>query len=213
MNSQGQELINKIAQKGIPDTWQRFGHMLSKDSAISTLIVEAVEEARGEKTLDSQEKVLHLFDQKLKNLGEARRLVQTVLKKYDVAGTWEKLDAALTKLDTESLIDALEKDFGLHPFPVVLESLKANWKYMRKHGVRNFYEMTDEYLAKVEQITRNARISFQDEIRTGSVEPYWLIHSDLVSIEVPCHCDTCRITITPIILLMEERLEEQYITV
>ena len=213
MNSQGQELINRIAQKGIPDTWQRFGHMLSKDSAISTFIVEAVEEARSEKTPESRERVSHLFDQKLENLAEARNLVRTVLQEYDAAGTWEKLDAALTRMDTESLIEVLEKDFGLHPFPVVLESLKANWKYMREHGVRSFYVMTDEYLAKVERITSNARTSFQDEMRTGSIEPYWLIHVDLVSIEVPCHCDVCRITITPIILLMEEQLEEQYLTV
>lgn len=211
MNSQGQNLINKIAQKGIPDTWQRFGHMLSKDSAISTFIVEAVEEARGEKTPESQEKVFNLFKKKLKNLAEARALLHTVLPEYDAAGLWEKLDTALSKLDTESLLEVLEKDFGLHPFPVVLESLKANWKYMRENGVRTFYEMTDDYLAKIEQITRNACISFQDEIRTGSIEPYWLIHADLASIEVPCHCDVCRITITPIILLMEEQLQEQYV--
>ncbi|KYK29824.1 MAG: hypothetical protein HXS48_10790 [Theionarchaea archaeon] len=213
MNSQGQRLINKIAQKGIPDTWQRFGHMLSRDSAISTFIVEAVEEARRERTPESQEKVFTLFERKLKNLAEARNLISNVLPEYDAAHTWENLDAALSRLDTESLIEVLEKDFGLHPYPVVLESLKANWKYMRENGVRAFYEMTDEYLAKVEQITINARTSFQDEIRTGSTEPYWLIHVDLVSIEVPCHCDTCRITITPIILLMEEQLEEQYVTV
>ena len=78
MNSQGQELINKIAQKGIPNTWQRFGHMLSKDSAISTFIVEAVEEARQERTSESEERVLRLFEDKLGNLTEARNLIDAV---------------------------------------------------------------------------------------------------------------------------------------
>lgn len=208
MTSQAQSIYNKIAQKGIPDTWQIFGHMLSKDSAISTFIVEAVEEARHERSPESQQKVLNLFEKKLKNLDDARSLLHTVLPEYDAAGLWDNLDAALRRLESESLLKILEKDFGLHPFPVVLESLKANWKYMRENGVRAFYVMTDEYLAKVEKITRNALTSFKDEVRTGSTEPYWLIHVDLVSIEVPCHCDVCRYTVTPIIMLMKEQLQK-----
>lgn len=191
-------MIKLISQHGIPGPWQKFGMMLSKDGAISNNIVHTIE------SRDTRESVLQLFDYKLENLANARNLLRDVVKEYDINGTWEKLNAALPKIDFKDIYEALTKDFGLHPFPAVLKSLKFNWEFMKKHGVRAFYEMTDEYLKKVEQVSRNAKRSFQNESDIGSIkQPYWLIHMDLVSIEVGMHCDVCRMSIAPILLMAE----------
>lgn len=205
INTQGQKIIALVKQQGFPAPWQNFGSRLSKDGSLSTSIVEKVFESRRKGTSESQEKVRSLFNQKLDNLTEARDLLKILMAEYDSTNTWEKLDATIKSLEIHSLVDALQEDFGFHPFPIVLESLKFNWGYMKDNGVRSFYEMTNDYLTKIETLTQDAKKAYQKEVETGSVEPYWLFQMDLASIEVPTHCDVCRMSITPLILLTQEQ--------
>lgn len=210
METQGQKVLSLITQRVIPDPWQNFEMKLLKDGAISTNIVQGVFMVCKRGTPETQKRALLLFDEKLENLAEAQNLLRNLMQEYDSTGTWEKLDATMQTIDIESLLVALRKDFGLHPFPDVLKSLKFNWNFMRKDGVRAFYVMTDEYLTKIENITKSAKQSFQKETETNLVEPYWLFHMDLASIEVPAHCDVCRMTITAVILLTQEQNIQQH---
>lgn len=106
-------------------------------------------------------------------------------------------------VNIDEVIDFLRSDFALYPYPVVLESLRFNWKYMKENGIRQFYIMTQEYLEKVKGVTQEAKSAFGDEVMTKLSKPYWLLRSDLISIEVPMHCDVCRVTISVIIAARE----------
>lgn len=93
-------------------------------------------------------------------------------------------------------IDELRPHFGFHPFPIVLESFKFNINYIKENGFRAFYTMTDNYLVQIEELTRNGRASFEAGEGAEQFPPFWLFKLDLNSIEVPTHCDVCRIVIT-----------------
>ncbi len=187
--------LDIIKGYGIPDPWQKFGTLLSKDGSLSTQLVEAVAAVRTKQDVTSQMHATQLFERKLENLAAARSLLRETMDRYDTEGTWEKLDAALKDFEVSEAIGVLSEDFAIHPFPVVLKSLEFNWNYMKQHGIRRFYEMTDQYLSQIKEVTENASAAFRDEAVTGIVKPYWLIRADLLSIEVPTHCDVCRLTI------------------
>lgn len=201
--SRAEGIIGLIMERGIPHPWQTFGMMLSKDGSLSTQIVAAIYEMRESKEETAQTRALHLFDEKMKNLQTARSFLKKVTCEYDRENTWEALTETLRDTDVAEILQLLEKDFALHPFPVILESLKFNWQYMRDHGVREFYVMTDGYLEKMEQVTATAKDAFEEEIQTKMVEPYWLIRTDLLSIETPTHCDVCRLTIAVVLAARE----------
>lgn len=64
-----------IAERGIPDHWQRLGWVLAYDGALSTNLVRAVQEAHASGSQEARELVQRLFDEKLDNLAEARTFI------------------------------------------------------------------------------------------------------------------------------------------
>lgn len=196
MPQSGTQFLEGIAQRGIPDHWQRLGWVLANDGAISTHLVRAVQEWHQTGTPQAREAVVRLFDEKQENLAEARRFITLKLAEYDQSGRWTRLDNVVKDVDADQLVDELRVHFGYHPFPIVLESFKFNLNYIREHGFRAFYTMTDDYIADIEQLTRNGRDSFETNESEEHFPPFWLFKLDLNSIEVPAHCDICRLVIT-----------------
>jgi hypothetical protein len=196
MTVTGAQFLQVINERGIPDQWQRLGWVLAYDGAISTHLVRAVQEAYGSGSDEARDVARRLFDEKLDNLAEARGFIAAKVAEYDLNGRWQRLDDVIRSADVDQVIAELRPHFGLHPFPVVLESVRFNFGYVRKHGFRSFYTMTDEYLAKVVRLTEQGRGSFEANAGADTFPPFWLFKLDLNSIEVPTHCDVCRIVIT-----------------
>jgi len=195
-------LKQTIAERGIPAVWQDFGTALSRDAALSVSLVESIRAARATDSGEVRERALEVFHAKIANLADARRQLRDVMGQYDLANYWTLLDRVLhDDFDIDHELAELRADFGLHPFPVVLESLRANWTYMREHGVRVFYEMTDAYIERLEEQNRDGRDSLEREFETGEIESWWLFALGLQSVELPSHCDICRATSAPLIAL------------
>jgi len=203
MKTLASSIIQTIKEKGIPVQWQEFGMKLSLDAAISTKIVERIMKYRTSKDSRLVKEILKEYNKKIENLREAQKLLKENIHDYDANGIWKDLDVQIKMINIDEIISLLKKDFAIHPFPVVLESLKFNWNYMKENGVRSFYLMTANYLHEIEVITQKAKDKFEEEFRIGIVAPYWLLHSDLLSMEVPMHCDVCRITISVVIAARE----------
>lgn len=195
-----EQLVAVIRQNGIPSRWQRLGMQLSRDGALSTLIVADICEARSGLLPSKYAAALDLLGQKRRNLTATKDALKSILEDYDANGHWTQLDNAATWINFDRLLRELQKDFSQHPFPVVLKSLEFNWKFMKTNGARAFYVMTLGYLDKIEQLTVAAELSIRREADTGIIEHYPLIQMDLASIEVPAHCDVCRMTITPLLI-------------
>lgn len=192
----GTQFLQTISDKGIPDQWQRLGWVLAYDGAISTHIVRAVQEAYESGSDDARHAALRLFDEKRDNLAEARTFIASKLAEYDASGRWALLDEVVRSADIEQVMDELRPHFGFHPFPVVIESVRFNLGYIRDHGFRAFYVMTDEYVAQIESFTEAGRATFETDEPSETFPPFWLFKLDLNSIEVPTHCDVCRLVIT-----------------
>ncbi|MEY8043594.1 hypothetical protein AB8O55_29660 [Saccharopolyspora cebuensis] len=192
----GAQFMQGIAERGIPDQWQRLGWVLAYDGAISTHLVRAVQEAHESGSAEARDAALRLFDEKQDNLAEARQFIASKLDEYDASERWAKLDAVIREVDVDQLVDELRPHFGFHPFPIVLESFKFNINYIREHGFRTFYTMTDAYLTEIEKMTREGRAAFEAREGEQHFPPFWLFKLDLNSIEVPTHCDICRLAIT-----------------
>lgn len=90
-----------------------------------------------------------------------------------------------------------------HPFPVALLSLQFNWRYMKEHGVRAFYEMTARYVDALAANTRRWAEAWATEADTGIIDRVTTVECDLASEEAPMHCDICKKTITALLYLDE----------
>lgn len=196
MPQSGTQFLDGIAERGIPDHWQRLGWVLANDGAISTHLVRAVQEWHETGTPDARDAAFRLFDEKQENLAEARRFIASKLDEYDHSGRWALLDHVVKEVDADEIVNELRAHFGYHPYPIVLESFKFNLNYIREHGFRAFYTMTDDYIADIEQLTRDGREAFETNEPEQHFPPFWLFKLDLNSIEVPAHCDVCRLVIT-----------------
>lgn len=196
MTLTGTDFVQTIADHGIPGPWQRLGWVLAYDGAISTHLVRAVQEAYRIDSADARDAVHRLFDEKLDNLAEARGFIAIKLAEYDRDGRWQRLDNVIRAADIDQVIEDLRPHFGLHPFPIVLESVRFNFNYVREHGFRAFYTMTEEYLSGLVAATEQGRLSFDANEDAEAFPPFWLFKLDLNSIEVPVHCDVCRVVIT-----------------
>lgn len=86
MGTTGAQFIQGVAERGIPDQWQRLGWVLAYDGAISTHLVRAVQETHDSDSAEARELVFRLFDEKLDNLAEARDLLARKLAEYDSSG-------------------------------------------------------------------------------------------------------------------------------
>lgn len=197
------QVLEYIDTRGIPAPWQEFGTRLSEDASLSTQIVSQVKllrDGRGNCSL-----VYDLYNSKLLNLQAARRIISETMTQYDIDGTWLGLDTTLTRIDLNEFDSEISKTLAVHPFPIVMESLRFNWNYMRTNGVRAFYSMSDTYLKQIQETTIESQKAFSAEQRARengdhNYRHLWLIMSDLGSIEVPTHCDVCRISIAPILI-------------
>ena len=198
MSTKTNSAIQNIKKNGIADPWQKFGMLLSNDGAVSTILVREI--FTGRKNAYANLKEIHrLFADKQENLQEAKSLLSDIMAKYDSDGIWHELDLSIKELDIEEALGTLQEDFGQHPFPIVLNSLKFNWNFMKEKGVREFYVMTQDYLDKLVEVTNDGLLRFNKELQQNQIEPYWLLKMDLNSIETPCHCDVCRLTISYIL--------------
>ncbi|MFJ6213776.1 hypothetical protein ACIQGZ_10665 [Streptomyces sp. NPDC092296] len=143
------------------------------------------------------------FTAKKANLKHSARLLSQVLTDYDASGEWERLDEKAVRLDIEDVAENWSRVVALHPYPIVVESLKFNWRYMKTHGVRGFYEMTTGYVAALIANTGRWETAWHGERETGVIDRLTTIECDLASIEAPMHCDTCKKTITAVLYLDE----------
>jgi len=105
-----------------------------------------------------------------------------------------QLDHAISGMDADEVMGALATHFTLHPFPIVVESLRFNFRYVLEHGYRAFYQMTAEYLAKLAELLAAARQRLLAmDLSSVPFPPWELFTLDLNMIEVPAHCDSCRV--------------------
>ncbi len=188
--------MQDIAERGIPAKWGQFGTHMSADGAIVTHLVAAVKEAQETQSRESREAALRLFDEKRDNLASARQLIADQLVAYRESGRWALLDAAVRAADVNELIEGMRPHFGLHPYPIVLESVRFNFEYVREHGFEEFYRMTDRYLVEIERLTNEGRAEFEAGTAGESFPPFWLYKLDQASVEVPAHCHICQNLIT-----------------
>jgi hypothetical protein len=99
MSPTGAQFLQGIAERGIPDKWQRLGWVLAYDGAISTHLVRAVHEVHKTKSARARDAALRLFDEKEDNLAEARRFIASKLAEYDESGRWTRLDQVIQDID------------------------------------------------------------------------------------------------------------------
>ncbi len=205
-----QRAWGRIHSDGFPQPYQTLGASLALDGALSILTVREVRSHRTDRSEDARNRAVASFEARIANLANTRQLLRRMIETFGHNGVWDQLDATIKEIDPGDIIDMLREDYMLHPFPVVIKSDEYNANYVRDHGVRKFYEMTDEYVEKVEQVTHDSFESFQREVAGEPIDPYWLIRMDLVGVEVPTHCDVCRIVISTLTRMNEIELGDSF---
>lgn len=191
------QFTTNVERYGIPPVWCEFGSRMSQVGALASALARAVAEAHAGVTPETKQAALRLFDEQDANLSEARGLLAEQLVRYRKNGRWDVLDAVVKAADIDAVIDTLRPHFGLHPYPVVVESTRFNFEYVQRHGFESFYRMTDDYLGKIEEITVNGRMQFEGEVtEVEQWPPFWLYKLEMASIEVPSHCHVCKNIIT-----------------
>ncbi|GAA4338180.1 hypothetical protein ACFQY7_31520 [Actinomadura luteofluorescens] len=201
MGVQGDRIFAAIKERGFPDPWSTFGECLSWESAYAVLLKQAIDDARKGSDGLVLATVSDLFEKKTGNLAAARRLLAGTLTEYDRSGMWRLLDERASRLDIDDVSERWARGLVEHPFPIALLSLQFNWRYMKEHGVRAFYEMTAGYLDGLSANTRRWAEAWAAEEETGVVDRVTTVECDLASEEAPMHCDICKKTITALLYL------------
>ncbi|MEU8305116.1 hypothetical protein AB0C84_16310 [Actinomadura sp. NPDC048955] len=201
MGVQGDRIFAAIKERGFPDPWSAFGECLSWESAYAVLLKQAIDDARKGSDGLVRATVSDLFEKKTGNLAAARRLLTGTLTEYDRSGMWRLLDERASRLDIDDVSERWARGLVEHPFPIALLSLQFNWRYMKEHGVRAFYEMTAGYLDGLSANTRRWAEAWAAEEETGVVDRVTTVECDLASEEAPMHCDICKKTITALLYL------------
>ncbi|GLZ05941.1 hypothetical protein Acsp03_34070 [Actinomadura sp. NBRC 104412] len=203
MGVQGDRIFAEMRQRGFPAPWSDFGECLSWESAYSVQLKQAIETARAGTDPHSTATVDELFRLKVDNLTAARKLLGDVLAQYDQSGMWRLLDERAARLDIEDVSERWARGLVEHPFPIGLLSLQFNWRYMKQHGVRAFYEMTSVYVDDLLANTHRWAEAWKAETETGVIDRLTTVECDLASEEAPMHCDICQKTIAALIYLRE----------
>ncbi|WP_339155296.1 hypothetical protein [Actinomadura luteofluorescens] len=201
MGVQGDRIFAAIKERGFPDPWSAFGECLSWESAYAVLLKQAIDDARKGSDGLVRATVSDLFEKKTGNLAAARRLLAGTLTEYDRSGMWRLLDERASRLDIDDVSERWARGLVEHPFPIALLSLQFNWRYMKEHGVRAFYEMTARYLDGLSANTRRWAEAWAAEEETGVIDRVTTVECDLASEEAPMHCDICKKTITALLYL------------
>lgn len=196
MTLEGQ-FTTDVERYGMLPVWREFGSRMSQVGALASTLARTVAEAHANTTPETRQAALRLFDEQEANLSEARGLLAEQLVRYRSNGRWKVLDAVVKAADIDAVIDTLRPHFGLHPYPVVLESTRFNFEYVQQQGFEAFYRMTDDYLSKIEDIAANGRAQFEGEVtEVEQWPPFWLYKLEMAGIEVPSHCHVCENIIT-----------------
>lgn len=201
MGAQGDRIFAAVSQRGFPDPWSTFGECLSWEAAYAVQLKQAIDDARKGNDEQINGTIDELFKRKADNLLTARRLLDDVLAEYDQTGMWRLLDERAAKLDIDDVSERWGRGLVEHPFPIALMSLQFNWRYMKRHGVRAFYEMTARYVDDLLGNTRRWAEAWTAETRTGVIDRLTTAECDLASEEAPMHCDICKKTITALLYL------------
>lgn len=188
---------------GFYEPFQTLGVMLSLDSALSTWLARAIREYRLSKSESLKQASFGYLNQREQNLEEACKLIDRIIADYDRNGMWDELFDLRRRFSSSDMCEVLLPDFGLHGFPIVVESARWNADYMLKHSVREFYVYTRGYLERVNQNVRESRDRFNVEVVSAKVESAWLELMDLNGIEVADHCDVCRKVISLLLRLRD----------
>ncbi|GAA3934390.1 hypothetical protein GCM10023085_14700 [Actinomadura viridis] len=200
---QGDRIFAAIQQRGFPDPWSAFGECLSWESAYAVQLKQAIDQARKGPDEPLARAVSDLFAKKTANLANARKLLDDVLTEYDQNGMWQVLDERAARLDIDDVSERWAHGLVEHPFPIALLSLQFNWRYMKEHGVRAFYEMTSRYIDDLSAGNRRWGDAWAAEAATGIIDRVTTVECDLASEEAPMHCDICKKTITALLYLDE----------
>jgi hypothetical protein len=203
MGVQGDRIFAAIEQRGFPDPWSTFGECLSWESAYAVQLKQAIDQARKGANTQLGQDVSGLFQRKSANLANARKLLDDVLIEYDRNGMWQVLDERAAHLDIDDVSERWARGLVEHPFPIALLSLQFNWRYMKEHGVRAFYEMTAHYVDDLAANTDRWAQAWAAEEATGTIDRVTTVECDLASEEAPMHCDICKKTITALLYLDE----------
>ncbi|WP_396454986.1 hypothetical protein [Actinomadura sp.] len=203
MGVQGDRIFAAIEQRGFPDPWSAFGECLSWESAYAVQLKQAIDQARKGTNAQLGRDISVLFQRKTANLADARKLLDDVLIEYDRNGTWQMLHERVARLDIDDVSERWAKGLVEHPFPIALLSLQFNWRYMKEHGVRAFYEMTARYVDDLIANTDRWERAWAAEEATGAIDRVTTVECDLASEEAPMHCDICKKTITALLYLDE----------
>jgi hypothetical protein len=201
MGAQGDRIFAAITERGFPDPWNAFGEAMSWESAYAVQLKAAIDTARKDNDEGTRAGVEALFTLKHANLAKARRILSDVMGDYDRLGTWDELDGRAARLDVGDVSERWARGLVEHPFPIALRSLQFNWQYMKNHGVRAFYEMTDQYLQGLTANTSRWHEAWTTEADGGQIDRVTTVECDLASEEAPMHCDVCKKTITALLYL------------
>ncbi|MEO3862807.1 hypothetical protein [Acrocarpospora sp. B8E8] len=201
MGVQGDRIFAALKETGFPDPWATFGGCMCWEAAYSVQLKQAIETARKNQDEPSFAAVEALFSVKAANLVKARRLLEDVLTDFDSNGTWAVLDEKAGRLDIEDVSERWARGMVEHPFPIALYSLQFNWRYMKEHGVRAFYEMTTRYVDGLRDNTGRWLDAWKVEAATGIVDRVTTEECDLASEEAPMHCNVCNKTICALLFM------------
>ncbi|MGH3797386.1 MAG: hypothetical protein ACRDSP_21150 [Pseudonocardiaceae bacterium] len=201
MGQQGRAIFTTINERGIPEPWLSFGDCLCRESAHATELKRVIEVARKEQDVTSRATVAEVFEAKISNLAIAVGILDHVCRNYDGTGKWDRLDRLASRLDIDDVSETWGTVLAVHPLPLVLNSLRFNWQYMKDNSVRAFYIMCSEYVTGLQINTTRWRQAWDCEVGTGIIDQLTTIQCDLVSIEAPLHCDVCNKTITALLYL------------
>ncbi|TYK47043.1 hypothetical protein [Actinomadura decatromicini] len=201
MGVQGDRIFAAIEQRGFPDPWSAFGECLSWESAYAVQLKQVIDQARKGPDEQLLQTVSDLFEKKTANLIDAGKLLADALAEYDQNGMWQMLDERAARLDIDDVSERWARGLVEHPFPIALLSLQFNWRYMKEHGVRAFYEMTSRYVDDLNANTRRWADAWAAEAETGVIDRVTTVECDLASEEAPMHCDICKKTITALLYL------------
>lgn len=201
MGVQGDRIFAAIREVGdSPEPWASFGDRMCWEAAHSAHVKDAIKNAQASGYADVAS-VDEAFDQKETNLRHTRKILANAIEDYDTGGRWAVLDERAQRLDIDDVSEAWAVAPVEHPFPIARESLRFNWRYMKTHGVRAFYEMTATYIDGLIENTQQWRAAWEREAATGEPERLTTVQCDLVSVEAPMHCDICRKTMAALLYL------------
>lgn len=200
MGIQAENIAAAVRLNGIPEPWRSFGACMDAEGHHVHVITTAIDQARKDDTPENRAQVRQAFTAKYANVDQASLIVTTMLTDLDRDNGWAVLDGRASRLDIDDVSVWAQPEFQ-HPLPIQLNSLQFNWRYMKTHGVRGFYEMTLTYLADLRANTDKWLAAWDNEIETGTIDYAAMLEAELIALEAPMHCGVCKKTVAAVLYL------------